>query len=483
MALGNTNIYLSAVRTYLSYVADWSLFNICTSALINKWSKYKPVRAAGSGETINPRPQGDDGMYGLTLDDAWTYNQPQGGSWGGGTDEPGRLGDFRGYEHSKLLAFPTIQCRDTDLAPIFVPVLYPTGSPYIQQLKFRGYENIGASSVLIKPSDIGLEDYYYGVHFHFDGASWWKTFGQVHDLADTGTGFGISAELVVSWGSPHYANFPSITTPASGTCEWWLFISSAPTSGPPYIWDNAAPAGLILLPQDTDGVNTFINTGATFDVADYIVVVDDYNKVTWLYWEHDSYGAGSYLGGIVTCPNIGGNPDFTIDATTDWEAKIFDAGAPIVNPLFWATGMELRLYPKVENYGDAFSEIITLRVPGGGFFEIECWQGGTGTPPQIQVYIETTDTDGWYVTTPTFSNTLGTDQLVFSLIPQGDTMPGGTNCDIIVHDDTIDGPVLCTDTGYLRDNWVSPTGSGEGTLTLSRVTVVGDLFHIVITKI
>jgi hypothetical protein len=473
--LPNTNLALSAVRTKLGYVADWSLFNIGTSVLINKWSKYKPVRAAGYGETINARPQGDDGMYGLTLNDAWTYNQPQGGSWGGATDEPVRLGDFRGYEHSKLISYPPVLCRDTDLS--LNAILYPTGSPWTQQFKIRGTESEDPSSVLIIPSDLGIENYYYGIHLHFDEASWWKTYGQVKDLATTGTNINLNAELVVSWGDPHYNDFPSVTTPAAGTCSWWLFISSAATSG----WDNAAPDGLVLLPEDTDGTNTFINTGDDFDVADYIVVVDGYNKVTWLYWEHDEYGAGSYLGGIITCPSVGA-PDFTIDAATDWTVKVFDGGVVINNPALWTTGMELRLYPTAENFGDAFSETITLRAPGGGFFDIECWQGGTGSPPACQIYVETTDTDGWYITEETASIAIGSDQLTFSFVPQGDTMPGSTTMDITVNYMTIDGTTLCTDTGHMRDNYTSPTGVGEGTVTLSQDAAAGDIFHVIITK-
>ena len=196
--LPDTNLALSAVRTKLGYTTDWSLFNIGTSVLINKWSKYKPVRDAGLGPN---RPAGADGMYGLTVNDAWTYNQPRGGSPGGSPDEPVRLGDFRGYEHSKLISYPPVLCRDTDLS--LNAILYPTGSPWIQQFKIRGTENEDPSSVLIIPSDLGIENYYYGIHLHFDGASWWRTYGQVKDLVAGGTGLNLNAELVVSWGSPH----------------------------------------------------------------------------------------------------------------------------------------------------------------------------------------------------------------------------------------------------------------------------------------
>jgi len=421
-------------------------------------------------------------MYGLTLDDDWIYNQPQGGSAGGATDEPVRLGDFRGYEHSKLISYPPVLCRDTDLS--LNAILYPTGSPWTQQFKIRGTESEDPSSVLIIPSDLGIENYYYGIHLHFDEASWWKTYGQVKDLATAGTNLTLNAELVVSWGDPHYNDFPSVTTPAAGTCSWWLFISSDATSG----WDNAAPDGLVLLPEDTDGTNIFINTGDDFDVADYIVVVDDYNKVTWLYWASDEYGAGSYLGGLVVCADsessgAGGAFTITQDSDTAFTVKVFDDGNDRTSqPQFWENGMEIRIYPTAENLGAAYSEIITLEVPGGGFFDIECWQGGTGTPPACQIYVETTDTDGWYITEETASIAIGSDQLTFSFVPQGGTMPGSTSMDITVNHMTIDGTTLCTDTGHMRDNYTSPTGVGEGTVTLSQDAAAGDIFHVVITK-
>lgn len=121
MALATTNLALSTVRTALGYTADWSLFNIGTSSLINKWSRFKPVRAAGLGETVYVRPRGDDGNCGFILptltgnsgtagvytnSGVWGYAQPRGGSPGGSPDEPVRLGDFRGYEHSSTLKPP-----------------------------------------------------------------------------------------------------------------------------------------------------------------------------------------------------------------------------------------------------------------------------------------------------------------------------------------------------------------------------------------
>ena len=118
MALATTNLALSTVRTALGYTADWSLFNIGTSSLINKWSRYKPTRGATGSSTfwkgsdgncgfILPTLTGNSGNAGVyTNSGVWGYAQPQGGSPGGTPDEPVRLGDFRGYEHSSTLKPP-----------------------------------------------------------------------------------------------------------------------------------------------------------------------------------------------------------------------------------------------------------------------------------------------------------------------------------------------------------------------------------------
>ena len=108
----STNISLAEVRDILNN-AGGSVDNDLTtfftdSAKLNMWSKYKPVVATELFLDTAKRWQGESGMCGLTIpnyvdavpfanaamsgDVMWHYTPPK-----GGTTEPRRLGDFRGY--------------------------------------------------------------------------------------------------------------------------------------------------------------------------------------------------------------------------------------------------------------------------------------------------------------------------------------------------------------------------------------------------
>ena len=175
--LPDINLALSAVRTKLGYVADWSLFNIGTSDLINKWSRYKPVRAAGLGETINARPAGDDGYFGLNMavgvgavestdpTSVWAYLHPEGGSDGGDPDEPVRLGDFRGYEHDKAQTDPPVYA-DYASDEVEGGTIQPTTATHpINQWagSWRFGKNTAHGNVRLLDTDLGLEDLHWGV--------------------------------------------------------------------------------------------------------------------------------------------------------------------------------------------------------------------------------------------------------------------------------------------------------------------------------
>lgn len=121
MALGTTNISTTLVRNTLGENNN-NVFSLATSNLINMWSKYKPTRGVNNGAAIasNTFWKGHDGRCGFDLPifqsnsgnagvyspTTWGYLKPRGGSPGGNPDEPGRLGDFRGYEHSSTLKPP-----------------------------------------------------------------------------------------------------------------------------------------------------------------------------------------------------------------------------------------------------------------------------------------------------------------------------------------------------------------------------------------
>lgn len=121
MALATTGITMSQVGSTLGTTSR-VLSTLCKHSNINKWAKGKPVPyATNSGITDAQRKLANQGF---NLNDAtsidigtlfsnaangkgWNYTPPT-----GGTNQPYRLGDFRGYNHSAVApynysSFPT----------------------------------------------------------------------------------------------------------------------------------------------------------------------------------------------------------------------------------------------------------------------------------------------------------------------------------------------------------------------------------------
>jgi hypothetical protein len=133
-ALGTNNISVSLVKNTLGE-STYSVFLLATSALINMWSRFKPTRGVNNGElTLNNNTfwKGSDGRCGFNLPiwssgiiyspTTWGYLQPRGGSYGGTPDEPGRLGDFRGYFHDNTLAPPFYSNQSDNIVRTLDPV-------------------------------------------------------------------------------------------------------------------------------------------------------------------------------------------------------------------------------------------------------------------------------------------------------------------------------------------------------------------------
>ena len=115
MALGTTNITTTLVGQTIG-VASRDVGTLCSSSLINKWSKYKPViypviATAGIANWWKTL----DGNCGFAIPEysninnlvtaiingvTWNYNKPTGGA-----SSPYRLGDFRGYAHNADIPF------------------------------------------------------------------------------------------------------------------------------------------------------------------------------------------------------------------------------------------------------------------------------------------------------------------------------------------------------------------------------------------
>ena len=194
--LGTTNISMSAVRTLLGE-SSWTLSGLCTSANINKWAKYKPVRGT--------YPASSNYTYGIDVEDDWAYIQP---------NSVYRLGDFRQYNHSAL---PPIKLVD-----------YPDSTQLNEEdLNF---------AITISEDDLSLED--LGIDYvNPEGYYFCIKVGGVG-----GTYYVADAPL-----GEAYGDLISIPKSTSGTYEWEALITSSSTGG-----------GGPLLPNDVTG---YINSG------------------------------------------------------------------------------------------------------------------------------------------------------------------------------------------------------------------------------
>lgn len=329
MALGTTNIAFATVKALLGDATD-NYFLLCTSNKINKWSKYKPVRDAGTGTHW---PATDIGNYALNVPTNWNYLQPRGGEPGGvstGIDEPARLDDFRGYEHDRTLAYPSIQCRDTDNS--WNANLYPSGSTYLNRWYCRAHRS--ASSVIIIPSDLGLDDYYVGLKV-LAGSVWYKTFGQVKDLTFAKSwNASISCEIVNWDTSPAFSNFPYHI----GAVDWQLILCSnavsswAGTGAGTVLYFTGIAVGGAVATYDTDGTNTYITSGS-FTIKDWIKL-GDYEMI------FNGDGTPYQSAGVY----ISSENAFTISKSSWINYWVYDGGSDISDhPELWFNGNTIRV--------------------------------------------------------------------------------------------------------------------------------------------
>lgn len=317
MALGSTNITTTLVRSALGEAVN-QLFDLCTSAKINKWSRYKPV--------IGVPPGGTDGKFGLNIPTNWNIIP---------ITNTARLGDFRGYEHDKDVAGPVVYMRTPTDLPAST-TLKPSDAPTTAVWTFR--MNTAHDSVRIIPSDLGLQNYYFGIRIVTPSSgTYYKT--QTNVLATAQT-LGINVALG-NPSTPSYIDCPY----GVGTFTWTAFISSTSASA----WTVSAPSDIIYLPTGTYGSITIVNSG-TFDVTNWIQVSD--NSHSWL--DHESTYA-DYKESII----------YTNAAITQWyitdsvgrpfptwlSYKVYDEGGTLDvtgTPAFWVDKCRLRLFPTVD---------------------------------------------------------------------------------------------------------------------------------------
>lgn len=332
MALGTTNISLNAVNTAIgkSPEVDGSihLFNVGTSNLINKWSRYKPVRGTF--------PESSNSKYGLNLPTNWDYLQPQGGSPGGSPDEPVRLGDFRGYEHDKDVAGPVVfvNSAGVTLSDSLIPGLagdgYLTGSVTFNM-------NISDENVRITPTDLGLNNYYWGIKLVLPGGG-----GTYYKTNSSVLGNGWVKTISVQFNDytvPSFVDCPY----AIGEFSWSTFISSTSAS----TWTTSAPSNIIYLPTGTYGSKTIVNSG-TFTITDWLLADDRDMSWTW-----GQYGIGVAINSTI----YSSLARWYFRSKPAWLTyKVYDEGGTLDRTAFpeeWTNAFILKLYPTAaQDYGD-----------------------------------------------------------------------------------------------------------------------------------
>ena len=220
MALGTTDIDVTEVKTALGLAQTQNFLRslLCTDVNINKWSRYKPVRGTW--------PQSSNSKYALNLPTNWDYIAQ---------NNDYRLDEFRGYEHDKDVAGPVIYNNQASCTATGTH-LKPSDAPQTYTIIFN--MNTAHESVRIIPSDLGINNYYWGVKLVLPsgGGTYYKTHSSV--LGD-GWNMGISVELS-NPATPSFVNCPY----AIGEFTWYSFVSSTSQSS----WSTSAPSDIIYLP-------------------------------------------------------------------------------------------------------------------------------------------------------------------------------------------------------------------------------------------
>jgi len=276
--IGITDITITDIKNVLGE-ATYNLFDLGTSANINMWSRYKPVRDAylGVNWPLSSMIYGS-GRYGLAFGQRtaigidggptdmdltnWTYQQPRGGSHGGAIDEPVRLGDFRGYSHtpSNTNSRPVVGV-DTANAP--------SGTYYVYAGDTVSWSTITCSNdtVGIKPDDMivnvggdTMGDYFLAVYFTDGADTKWLS-----SATDVNGGSSVIIDLT----DEPYASW-------SGEITWEVVICDiASIDEDAWNADDVQDANYCSLPTGEHGGKTYVNTG-TFIINNNVNGIFDF---------------------------------------------------------------------------------------------------------------------------------------------------------------------------------------------------------------
>lgn len=299
MALGTTNIDTTLVKGAIGSTSD-NVYTLCTSTLINKWSKYKPVRGTW--------PQATDGKYGFNLANIWAYLRPR-GNYTLYPTEPLRLEDFRGYEHNQANTLPPAYVKFTGTN--FAQNLHNDALFYKYvsgQLMLNDNGSIGASEISL--TDLGLENYYFGMGIiqSAHGLHFYKT---LQDYAVNSNAQTISVNP--------FTQLPTQLFEDGTLKQVVFFLSSTKTTTD---WQTTPPSNIIYLPHETvDGFSVISSWTLIFDAWMLAEGVNPYTYPTFPATGYTTRGAA-----ISTNVNSTNFPlGWTIKSKPDWiNASVYD---------------------------------------------------------------------------------------------------------------------------------------------------------------
>jgi len=356
VALGTSNISLGSVKSEIGE-STYSLFDIGTSTLINKWSKYKPIRDAGAGTNW---PTGINNLYGLDLpvwdntsdrfeddngdlSDDWDYLHPRGGSPGGTPDEPARLGDFRGYEHDDSLTWPPMYCK-TDDQDENTPLSPAQPSGGFSSCTATGKFNVTPSSVRIKVSDLGLSNYYFGVLVKTpDNDYFIKTNSTTIGSSNETVGLGITPSVTLTDPTDPESTYQNLPYGVGSYTMYYCISSTNYTT-----WTEDPTATIYLMPSGSVTDLTYKNY-FTFIVEDWVYTADGS-----LYWTYDDDAYDDYDEATIYMSEDAEPFTVDLDGNTWLEYDVYasDGTTKITStPALWSNGCKLRMFPINANGG------------------------------------------------------------------------------------------------------------------------------------
>jgi hypothetical protein len=392
--IGSTNVSISKVKEALGSALN-SLFDLGTLATINKWSKYKPVRGTW--------PASSNGRYGLSIPrwhytnnafyfeqadqtgspynntvDNWWLLHPRGGSPGGTPDEPVRLGDFRGYEHSPNYTQPPIHCltdmqdENASLNPAQPDGGFSGGGAVVRCNVSNG------TDITLTVGDIALEDYYFGILISCSDGKFIKTNINPLSSGNLAKGQWCSYNCYLlddSDSSSAYGDLPY----AVGTFNLSYIICDEPFEA----WTNLTVAtnrAIYLLPTGNQ-YQTYFKNAFSLTVTGWLKTA-----VNSFYWTNSQQGAGTYQSTKVM---LSGTDDFTVnlwDIITDtavtwlsYTVYAADQTTQITNPALWHHGCFIRFYPNSVNGGLVRQAVITIGAYMKPNYPVSVVQHGSNT--------------------------------------------------------------------------------------------------------